>query len=254
VAEQFRVLDALAPGRIDLGLGRAPGSDGLTAYALHPMADERPNHFPADVRDLLAWVSGQPLMDKHPFAEVQALPKGETVPEAWILGSSNYGAQVAAHFGLPYCFAWFFSDGRGGPEALAAYRQNYRPSALWPKPHAALCVFALTAPTRDEAEFHYMSRAKWQIYRDRGTFLAFEPPEVAAAHPFTEAERARITRLRSRAFVGAPAEVAAMIRAMAQEFDLAEMALVTWTHDETVRRRSFTLLAQEFGLGAASVG
>lgn len=102
VAEVFRVLDALAPGRIDLGLGRAPGSDGRTAFALNPAANERPEHFPADVRDLIAWVHNEPLVDRHPFAAVKAFPQGDTAPEVWILGSSDYGAQVAALFGLPY--------------------------------------------------------------------------------------------------------------------------------------------------------
>src|SRR4249920_1606510 len=91
VAEQFRVLEAIAPGRIDLGLGRAPGSDGRTAFALNPLADERPAHFPADVRDLIAWVSGSPLPDGHPFAAVRAYPAGDTSPEIWMLGSSDYG-------------------------------------------------------------------------------------------------------------------------------------------------------------------
>ena len=116
VAEQFRVLDALAPGRIDLGLGRAPGSDGRTAFALNPLANERPAQFPADVRDLMAWVSGTSLPEKHPFSRLQAFPQGDTVPEIWILGSSNYGAQIAAHFGVPYCFAWFFTDGQGAEQ------------------------------------------------------------------------------------------------------------------------------------------
>ena len=143
VAEVFRVLDALAPGRIDLGLGRAPGSDGRTAFALNPAANERPEHFPADVRDLIAWVHNEPLVDRHPFAAVHAYPEGPTAPEVWILGSSDYGAQVAALFGLPYCYAWFFSDGAGGERAIDLYKKNYRPSARHPEPHSALCVLAL---------------------------------------------------------------------------------------------------------------
>ena len=143
VAEQFRVLDALAPGRIDLGLGRAPGSDGRTAFALNPNANERPHAFPADVRDLSAWVAGEPLMDGHPFRSVQAFPGGETKPEIWMLGSSDYGAQVAALFGLPYAFAWFFTDGQGAERALSIYREHYRPSERWPEPHSAICVWAL---------------------------------------------------------------------------------------------------------------
>src|SRR5579875_2008155 len=102
VAEQFRVLEAIAPGRIDLGLGRAPGSDGLTAHALNPLAETAAEHFPAQVRDLIAWIGDRPLPDNHPFRGIRAEPAGPTEPEIWMLGSSDYGAQVAAYFGLPY--------------------------------------------------------------------------------------------------------------------------------------------------------
>src|SRR3954454_12533543 len=140
VAEQFRVLDAIAPGRIDLGLGRAPGSDGRTAYALTPRADSAADTFPADVRDLLAWLTGEKLLEGHPFRDIRAQPAGPTTPEVWILGSSDYGAQVAAYFGLPFCFAHFITDGRGADQALALYREGFRPSEANPAPHAALCV------------------------------------------------------------------------------------------------------------------
>ncbi len=120
VAEQFRVLEAIAPGRIDLGLGRAPGGDGLTAHALNPNAAVAAGHFPAQLRDLLAWVAGEKLAETHPFRDVLAMPTGPGVPEVWMLGSSDYGAQMAAHFGLPYCFAHFITDGQGAAEALAA--------------------------------------------------------------------------------------------------------------------------------------
>lgn len=254
VAEQFRVLEALAPGRIDLGLGRAPGSDQLTAFALHPLADQRPERFPADVRDLMAWVRGEPLPAGHPFASVRAYPEGETAPEVWVLGSSDYGAQVAAHFGLPYCFAWFFTDGRGAVEALALYRRHYRPSPRHPAPHAALCVWALAAETREEAERQFASRAKWRLYRDQGTFLALDSPEAAAQHPYTEAERARLAKYYADALVGTGAEVAAGLRAMAARFDLAEVAVVTWAFDPAVQRRSYELLAEAWGLKGDGAG
>ncbi len=248
IAEQFRVLDAIAPGRIDLGLGRAPGSDGLTAFALHPMANEKPEYFPADVRDVLAWIAGQPLIEKHPFAAVKCLPQGETVPEVWMLGSSNYGAQVAAHFGLPYAFAWFFTNGRGGPEALQIYRQHYQPSARWPAPHVGLCVWALCAETTEEAEFLYASRARTQLLRERGVWMPIDPPEKALSYPYTDAERAKLAQFRERAMIGTAPEVAAQIRALAAEQQVDEIAVVTWMYDEEKRRRSYELLAREFGL------
>ena len=247
VAEQFRVLDAIAPGRIDLGLGRAPGSDGRTAFALNPLANERPAHFPNDVRDLLAWVTGQPLAEGHPFASVRAYPAGETAPEVWMLGSSDYGAQVAAHFGLPYAFAWFFTDGAGADQALDLYRKLYRPSARHPEPHSALCVWALAAETEEEAQFHFSSRVHVRLLRDRGIFAPLEPPAVAAAHPRTEAEAARIADLRGKAFVGTGPQVVERIAELAGRLNAQEIAVVTWTYDEKVRRQSYRLLAEAMG-------
>jgi luciferase family oxidoreductase group 1 len=251
VAEQFRVLDALAPGRIDLGLGRAPGSDGRTAFALDPNANERPAHFVSDVRDLLSWVSGTPLVEGHPFAPVKAYPQGETVPEVWILGSSDYGAQVAAHFGLPFCFAYFFSDGAGAEAAVSIYKQNYRPSARHPNPHPALCVWALAAPTDAEAEHHFTPRAKWRLFRERGIFPPIDTPEEAIAYPYTEVEKARMDKMRRDGFVGTPGQLGERLRALAAAFDVGELAIVTWTHDENVRRQSYALIADEFGLCSA---
>src|SRR6201986_1642097 len=112
VAEQFRVLEAIAPGRIDLGVGRAPGSDGLTARALNPYSNGA-EEFPRQVQELQHWVSGIALPAGHPYRAIMALPTGATSPQLWILGSSNYGAQLAAHLGLPYAYAYFFTEGEG---------------------------------------------------------------------------------------------------------------------------------------------
>ena len=190
VAEQFRVLDAIAPGRIDLGLGRAPGSDGRTAYALNPRAETAADQFPADVRDLLAWLAGEKLVEGHPFRDIRAQPAGPTMPEVWILGSSDYGAQVAAYFGLPFCFAHFIGDGRGAEQALAVYREGYRPRAATPTPHAAVCVWAMAAETQEEAAYLFRSREMWRLNRDRGLFTALMSPEEAAARPYSDGELA----------------------------------------------------------------
>ena len=250
VAEQFRVLDALAPGRIDLGLGRAPGSDGRTAFALHPMANEKPAQFPADVRDLIAWISDTPLPEDHAFASLKAHPMGKTVPEVWMLGSSGYGAQVGAHFGIPYSFAWFFTDGEGGREAIGMYRDGYKPSERHPEPVAGLCVWALAADTEEEALLHYASRVKFRMHRDRGIFVPFVPAEVALAYLKEAGQEARIEQYRRREMVGTGPQVAARIGELAADVGVDEIAIVTWTHDEAVRRRSYELIAAEFGLGA----
>ncbi len=248
VAEVFRVLDALAPGRIDMGLGRAPGSDGRTAFALNPAANERPEHFPSDVRDLMNWVHGEPLVEGHPFAAVKAFPQTDTAPETWILGSSDYGAQVAAIFGLPYCFAWFFSDGQGGQRAIDLYKKSYRPSARHPEPHAALCIAALAADTAEKAQHHFTSRAVNRIRRDRGELAPLLSAEDALKYPLATHERVRLERLREDPLIGTAPAVAKAIEDMAARVGVQEMAIVSWTHDEDVRRDSYRLLAEEFGL------
>ena len=245
VAEVFRVLDALAPGRIDLGLGRAPGSDGRTAFALHPMANERPEHFPSDVRDLIAWLHDEPMVQGHPFAAVKAYPHTDTAPEVWILGSSDYGAQVAALFGLPYCYAWFFSDGAGGERAIELYKRTYRPSARHPKPHCGLCVFALAAPTMEEAQHHLTSRVLSRIRRDRGVLGPLLNVEDAAEALKAE-DQARIERIRRDSFAGTGPEVMARIVELKDRVGVDEMAVVTWTHSEEARRQSYAELAKAF--------
>jgi len=245
VAEVFRVLDALAPGRIDMGLGRAPGSDGRTAFALNPMANERPEHFPADVRDLMAWVHNEPLVDRHPFAQVKAFPQGSTAPEIWILGSSDYGAQVAALFGLPYCYAWFFSDGAGGERAIDLYKRTFRPSARHPTPRSGLCVWALAAPTMEEAQYHLTSRVLSRINRDRGLLGPLVSPDEAAKE-LAPHDQERIAKFRRDTFAGTGPDVMARIVDLKEQVGVDEMAVVTWTHDEEVRRQSYAELAKQF--------
>ncbi len=248
VAEQFRVLDAIAPGRIDLGLGRAPGSDGRTAYALNPQAQSAAEHFPAQVRDLRDWIAGRPLVEGHPFRDIRAQPAGPTMPQIWILGSSDYGAQVAAYFGLPFCFAHFIGDGQGAAQAFAMYREGFRPSEALPAPHAAVCVWGMAADTEAEAARLFTSREMWRLRRDRGEFSALPSPEEVAAHTYTAGELARVERLRARAFYGTPDQVGTKLRALASECGVEEIAILTTLHDPEARRRSYTLLAKEFGL------
>ncbi|MEO8538058.1 MAG: LLM class flavin-dependent oxidoreductase [Betaproteobacteria bacterium] len=249
VAEQFRVLEAIAPGRIDLGVGRAPGSDRLTAHALNPHANAA-DEFPRQVLDLGAWVAGAPLDDGHPFAAIKAHPTGATAPEIWILGSSDYGAQLAAHFGLPYAFAYFFSEGRGVEEALSLYRRSYRPSVRHPAPQATICVFALAADTRAEAEHLLKTREHWRVGFEQGVRKPLVAPDFATTYPYTDAERATIDALRRKAIVGTGESVAARLTELAQRLALEELVVVTWTYDAAARRRSYELLASAFGLAS----
>lgn len=242
VAEQFRVLEAIAPGRIDLGVGRAPGSDGLTAHALNPHANAAED-FPRQVQELQHWVSGIELPAGHPYRSIAALPRGATSPQIWILGSSAYGAQLAAHFGLPYAFAYFFSDGAGVEEALSLYRRNYQPSERYPKPNPTICVWALAAETEAEAKHLAMTREYWRAGFDKGLRSALVSPETAAAHPYTDAEQVMIQKLRERALVGSGAQVAEKLRALAQHLALDEIVINTWTFDPAARQRSYSVLA-----------
>jgi luciferase family oxidoreductase group 1 len=242
VAEQFRVLEALAPGRIDLGVGRAPGADKRTAMALNPNAHQAADQFPAQVRDLQLWLRGDA------YQGITAHPRGPHTPQVWVLGSSDYGAQLAAHFGLPYAFAWFFTDGQGCAQALALYRSLYRPSERHPTPQATICVWALAAASDGQAQHHALPRERWRLDRQRGVFGPLRAPDDVAAQGYTAAEQAQVDALRARAFVGTPQRVAAQLQALAAELQLDELVVNTWTHDPEVRRQSYRLLAQAFDL------
>ena len=245
VAEQFRVLDALAPGRIDLGVGRAPGGDMRTAMALNPNAAHAADGFPQQVVDLQAWTRGQ----RHQGLTAHPLPAaGDAPPEIWILGSSNYGAQLAAHLGLPYAFAYFFMDGQGVEEALDLYRRLYRASERHPKPHPTICVWALAADSEIEAHHHALSRERWRIDRQRGVLGPLQSPDTIAAAGYTADEWPTVEAARRRALVGTAEQVATGMRELAATLALDELVVNTWAHDPAVRRHSYGLLANEFGL------
>jgi luciferase family oxidoreductase group 1 len=248
VAEQFRVLDALAPGRIDLGVGRAPGSDHRTAMLLNP--DPRASEmFPQQVRELQAWVSGAEMPEGHPGRGIQALPRTATAPQVWMLGSSSYGAQLAAHFGLPYSFAHFITDGEGCAEALELYRHRFQPGVI-ERPQANVCVWALAADSEEEAWRLFASRERARVDRQTGRSAALLPPEEAG-RPYSQAEEAYRQGLRRRVVVGTGEQVAQKLRALANELQIEEIAVITWTWDPLAQRRSYELLAQACGLQRA---
>jgi luciferase family oxidoreductase group 1 len=246
VAEQFRVLDALAPGRIDLGVGRAPGSDGRTAQVLNPDRHASDN-FPQQVMALQAWVMGEPIPVGHPGHGVFAYPTGPTSPDVWMLGSSDYGAQLAAHLGLPYAFAYFITEGQGVDNAFNLYRANYRPSARNPKPHATVCVWALAADTEEEAWHLFQSRARWKMDRNMGRIGPLLPPDQAA-RAYTASEQVALAELRAGALVGSAPQVAHKLRQLAERLQMDEVVIITWTQEPAAQARSYELLAKEFAL------
>jgi luciferase family oxidoreductase group 1 len=245
VAEQFRVLDALAPGRIDLGVGRAPGSDHRTAMLLNP--DPRASEmFPQQVRELQAWVSGQEMPEGHAGHGITAYPRAATAPQLWMLGSSGYGAQLAGHFGMPYSFAHFITDGEGCAEALELYRHLFKPG-LVERPLANICVWALAADTEEEAWRLFASRERARVDRQTGQFRPLLPPEQAL-RDYNPAEEAYRQGLRRKALVGTGEQVAAKLRALAEELQVPELVVITWTWDPAAQRRSYELLAAAMGL------
>jgi len=244
VAEQFGVLQALAPGRIDLGVGRAPGGDMRTAYALNPNAVHAAEDFPQQVLDLQAWTRGL----RHEGITAHPRPPAGTAPEIWILGSSDYGARLAAEFGLPYAFAYFFADGQGVEQALDLYRTLYKPSERHPKPQPTICVWALAAEEGDEARWQATSRERWRVDRQRGLLGPLQAPATIAERGFGADEMPAVNALRERAFVGTPAEVGAKLRSLAAQLELDELVINTWAHEPAARRRSYALIGREFGL------
>jgi luciferase family oxidoreductase group 1 len=247
VAECFRMLETLFPGRIDLGIGRAPGSDQLTARALQPAAGSLGlDRFPEQIADLVGYL-GDCLPANHPFARVRAMPAGPTAPEVWLLGSSDQSAIFAAHFGLGFSFAHFI-NADGGAGVTRAYRERFRPSAAFPEPRASVAVFALCADTEAEARRLAQSRDLFIVRLYTGRMGPYPSVEEAEAYPYNPQEEAIVRHVRGRSVVGTPGEVRERLIALAAEYAADELVVVTITHDPKARFRSYELLAGAFEL------
>jgi len=249
VAETFRVLETLYPGRIDLGIGRAPGADALTTRALQ----RGPGAFGADyfltqIADLIGFLRNVMPAD-HPFARVRAQPQGASAPELWLLGSSDQSAACAAHFGCAFSFAHFITD-QGGPEVMAAYHQHFQPSPWLAAPQGSIGIFVLCADSEAEARRLALSRELWRLRLDQGELGPFPSIADAEAYPYSREERLRIAIMRRRAIVGAPEQVKEQLLALGAAYGVSEFVVVTICHDAAARRRSYELLAQVFGLAA----
>jgi luciferase family oxidoreductase group 1 len=253
VAEIFRMLHALYPGRIDLGIGRAPGSGGLEAYALQRDRSKRlqASDFPEQLTELLAFLHHEfPL--EHPFARIKVSPETTGAPDVWLLGSSTWSASVAAQFGLPYAFAHFI-----GPEQTVAateqYRSNFKPSKYLREPRTILTLGVVCADTEAEAE-RLAASTKMLIRRIRlgGERRPVPTPEEAikeleslgpGADPLTwdGSEWPRY-------IVGDPAQVSSKLESMARDLQVHELMILTVIHDHAARLHSYELLAESFGL------
>jgi luciferase family oxidoreductase group 1 len=247
VAETFRVLEALYPGRIDLGIGRAPGSDQRTARALqHGPGALGIEQFPYQIADLLAYLRDE-LPAGHPFAGIHAQPRGVTMPELWLLGSSDQSAAYAAYFGCAFSFAHFITD-QGGPQVMEAYRRQFRPSVVRSTPEGSIGVFVLCAEAEAEAQRLASSRDLWRLRLDQGILGPIPPVEEAEAYPYTREERLRIAFNRRRQVVGTPDQVKEQLLALGAAYGVDEFVVVSICYDFAARLRSYEMLAQVFAL------
>jgi len=241
VAESFRVLEGLHPGRIDLGLGRAPGTDQLTAYALRRGRVEA-DEFPQQLAELLAYVDGFP--DDHPFKPLRAIPDDVPLPPLWILGSSLYGGQAAAAFGTGFAFAGHF--GSADPaEAVAGYRQRFEPGRL-DEPRVILGVAAIASETEERAEALAKANDLSMVRLMQNRPGPVPTPEEAAAHPWTEQELQLAAQRRRFVSVGTPQQVREDLERRRTYADADELIITTQVHDEAERELSYELIAKAY--------
>ena len=251
VAERFRMLEALFPGRIDLGLGRAPGTDGVTAVALRRHQDQRGgDDFLEKLQELILWDTGGFPAD-HPFSRVAAMPSDVRLPPIWLLGSSGYSARLAAQIGMGFAFAHHFAQHDSG-DAMLTYRDQFRPSATrLAEPRSILAVSAIVADTNAEAETLASSQDLNWLRRARGVYAPLPSPAEAAAETYGPLEREEIRRNRARMFVGSASEVGDRLAAFARAMRADEIMVTSAIHDQDARRRSYALLSDAFRRPAA---
>ena len=249
VAENFRMLETMYPGRVDLGIGRAPGSDGRTAIALQagpqawdvgvfPQQAELLRHYLEESAGLAAWP------DNHAYRQIHASPRGPGMPEMWMLASSVNGAVYAAELGLPLSFAHFISPDGGGPDAAAVYRERFKPHREGDKPRVSVAVFAIAADTDEETERLALTRYLWVMQLLRNQAGPFPSPEEALAYPYTAEDRVLIRGIAARGITGTPERVKLGLERLAADYGAEEVIVLTITYDFAARVRSYELLAE----------
>ena len=245
-AEVFRMLEALYPGRVDLGIGRAPGGDRRTAQAVGGGHFPDAERFPEQVWELIGHLDGT-LPDDHPFKRVRVQPEVRTAPELWLLGSSDYSGLLAAQLGVRFSFAHFI-NAQGGDQVTRAYKARYNASGREPAPQAAVCCFVICAESDAEAE----RRAK--VVDSRRLDMAYNLDTVvptqaeAEKRSYSDQERAHIASQRARLVHGSAATCKAKLERIAEQFSADELMVLTITGDYATRLESYERLAQAFGL------
>jgi luciferase family oxidoreductase group 1 len=242
VAEQFGMLEALHPGRIDLGIGRAPGTDQATAAALRRSPEAlSADDFPDQLMDLLGFFTGR-WPENHPFARITATPGRGNQPAMWLLGSSGYSAQVAGMLGLPFAFAHHFSAANTLP-ALALYRQHFRPGEFLERPYAMVAAAVIAAETDERARFLAGSGALSFLRLRSGNPGPMPSPEEAAAHPYNDLERAFIEDRLQTQILGSPETVDRGLTDLLDATKADELMITTMVFDPADRLNSFNIVA-----------
>ena len=246
VAENFRVLEALAPGRIDLGIGRAPGGMPISSIALHHGERKRlGDQYPEQVEELKVYLDD--VADEfYPLPHLTASPKVDTAPEVWMLGSSGGSARLAAKAGAGYTFALFI-NGEGGEDSVSQYINRFEPSEFGAEPRVSLAVFVLCAETEEQAEKLAVSLDLSLLANEQGQNLGGFPSfEQAKAYSYSSYEQKRVAANRQRMVVGTPSSVKQQLTALAKVYRTDEVIAVTITHHMQDRLTSYRLLKEAF--------
>jgi luciferase family oxidoreductase group 1 len=237
-AETFRMLEALYPGRIDLGVGRAPGRDARTAQAVGGGRFPDAERFPQQVWELAALLEG-----KHHPARLQ--PEVDTVPEVWLLGSSDYSGALAAELGLAFAFAHFINP-RGGDAVARAYREMFKATETRPRAQVIVCTFAIVGETDDDAERLAASIDLRRLHMALNIDSPVPTLEEAARHRYSDEERRYVLGQRARAVIGGPEKAKRELNALVEKYGADELMVLTITGDYDSRRRSYELLIGAF--------
>jgi luciferase family oxidoreductase group 1 len=247
VAESFRVLEALHPGRVDLGIGRAPGTDPLTAVALRGSRNAlNADDFPARLSDLLSFLDhGFP--HGHPLERIRAMPDDVPMPDIWLLGSSDFSAELSAQTGLRFAFAHHIQPWPA-VGALRLYRDHFQPSEYLAQPEALIGVSAICAETDARAAELAKSLALTLLRFRSGKMGRFPSIEEASSYQFSPDELQIVEINRDRSFIGTPANVRERLTRLADQAGVDEIMITTMTHEHADRRRSYELLAEAFNL------
>ena len=247
VAERFKVLEGLFPGRIDLGLGRAPGTDQITSFALRRRQDGRDgDDFLERFQELVAFDTGG-FPENHPFGRIRVMPDDVRLPPIWLLGSSDYSAVLAAQIGAGFAFAHHFAS-YDAAAALLSYRAQFRPVGALPAPHALLTVHVVCAETDAQADRLATTVDLNFVRRQKGEYLPLASPDEAAAYPYAPIDRERIRHNRERLFVGSPATVKARLSQLIAKTQADEVMITSMIYDHAARKHSYELMAEAFGI------